>query len=224
MKTYIISLGGSLIVPEKINADYLKKVKDLFEKIAEENKVVLVCGGGMICRDYVAAAREIATIDDTEADWIGIMATRLNAELVRAIFGEKAYGKVIHNPTKKIDTDKNIIIGSGWEPGCSSDLDAVLLALNFGAQTVINLTNTDYVYDDDPKKNPDAKPLEKVSWDDFLSIIGEEWKPAANYPFDPIASKKARDNKIKVIIANGNNLENLQKIFDDEEFIGTEIF
>jgi uridylate kinase len=90
------------------------------------------------------------------------MATRLNAELVRAIFSEHAYERVAVNPTKKVDTDKRIIVGCGWQPGCSSDMDAVLFAKNVKADTLVNLSNIEYVYDKDPNKFKDARKLEII--------------------------------------------------------------
>ncbi len=74
-----------------------------------------------------------------------------------------------------------------------------------------------------PKKNKEAKPLDNVSWNDFLEIIGEEWIPGKNVPFDPVASKVSRDSSIKVVILNGNDLNNLDNYLKDNNFIGTVI-
>jgi len=222
MQTTIISVGGSMIIPEEINIDFLKELKQItLDHIKNNNRVILVCGGGKIARDYIEASRKLAKVSDINADLVGIAATKLNAELVRVIFEDTAYEKVVFNPTKNIDTNKKIIIASGWEPGCSTDTDAVLLAKNFNANTIINMTNIDYVYNKDPKKHKDATPLKNISWEDFQKIVGEEWSPGLNMPFDPIATKHAKELNLKVIILNGNNLEDLKNYLEQKEFKGT---
>ena len=114
-------------------------------------------------------------------------------------------------------------MAGGWEPGCSTDFDAVLIAKNFSAKTVINLSNIDYVYNKNPKEFPDARPIEKISWKDYRKMFGGPWTPGFNSPFDPVAAKEAEKLKMRVIIANGKNLENLEKILKGKKFVGTEI-
>ncbi|MBI2129145.1 UMP kinase [Candidatus Woesearchaeota archaeon] len=225
MKTTIISLGGSLIIPDSIDVNFLKNFKAIvLDFIKKNNKLIIVCGGGGINKNYNAAAREIGSIKDDDLDWLGIACTKLNAELVRCIFSNHAYEKVVNNPTEKIKTGKKIIVASGWKPGWSSDYDSVLLAKNFGSKTVINLTNIDYVYDKDPSKFQDAKPIKEIKWKAYRKIVGDKWTPRLNAPFDPIASKEAEKLKIKVMIANGKDLDNLKKILNEKEFIGTTIY
>jgi uridylate kinase len=183
---------------------------------------VIICGGGKICRNYQNAAKEIAEITKEDLDWIGITATRLNAELVRSTFGETAYEKVIHDPYEEIDNSKRIVIGAGFEPGSSTDLRAVQVARRFGAGKVVNMSNIDYVYNDDPKKNPDAKKLESISWADFRKLVGNEWVPGLNMPFDPIASKEAEGLGLEVVII-GNDMGNLERLLRGESFKGTTI-
>lgn len=220
MKTYVLSLGGSLIVPETIDIEFLNGFKQLIDEVTENDRVIIVCGGGKTCRNYQNAAGEISNVDDDEKDWIGIMASRLNAELVRTIFGKNAYEKVIIDPTIKINTDKKIVVGAGWKPGFSTDMDTVLLAKQFGAEEVLNISNADHVYDKDPRKYDDAKRFSELTWEDYFNIIGTEWKPGMNAPFDPIASKEAQSSKIKVRIM-GKDLENIKNCLNGNEFIGT---
>ncbi len=224
MRTTVLSLGGSLIVPDEIDTGFLKRFRELVLELAGRgDRLVICCGGGKICRRYLSAAAEISEISHDDGDWIGIQSTKLNAELVRSVFSGNAYGKVVAHPSEKIDTDKRIIIGAGFEPGHSSDMGAVLLAENFGAGTVINMSNVDMVYDSDPKDNPGAEPIRETTWDAFLEIIGEEWEPGRNTPFDPVASKKAQRLGLRVIILNGRKLDNLRSCIEGKEFTGTTI-
>ena len=73
------------------------------------------------------------------------------------------------------------------------------------------------------KKYPDAKIIKNISWQDFRKIVGNKWDPGLNMPFDPVASKAAQKQKMKVIIANGKNLKNLEKILSNKGFVGTVI-
>lgn len=223
-QTTILSLGGSLIVPDQLDTVFLAKFKHLIEKQVKSGKqFVIVCGGGKTNSRYLTALQEISTVSHANGDWLGIMATRLNAEFVRIFFGPLAYEKVLIDPTKKIKTKQPIIIAAGWKPGHSTDFDAVLWAKQFGAHEVINLSNIDYVYDKDPREHKDAKPIPAFTWKEFLSKFGGAWSPRMHKPFDPIASKEAAKLKLKVIIANGADLGNVEKILNNEKFIGTVI-
>jgi len=221
MKTLILSLGGSIIVPDKPDYFFLREFKNFVIEHLKNYRFVIVCGGGKTNSYYNYAASRISNVNDIDLDWIGIMASRLNAELVRSIFGDLAYEKVVYDPTKKVDTDKKIIIAAGYKPGCSTDYDAVLLAEHFDSSKIINLTNTEYVYDKDPRTNPDAQKLFNVSWKDYRKIVGNKWSPRLNSPFDPIASKLAQEKKYSVAILKGTDLKNLRDFIEDKTFKGT---
>jgi len=221
MKTIVISLSGSLIIGKNIDSVFLKKFRKIILNHVKQDRVVIVAGGGQINRIYNKAAKKITKINNKDLDWLGIACTKLNAELLRIIFSRHAYEKVVDQPNKKIKTNKRIIIGSGSVPGFSSDLDAVLLAGNFNSKTVINMTNVDYVCNKDPKKYKNAKRFERLTWKEYLNIISNKWKPKLATPFDPIASKKAKNLKIKVVIMNGKKLDNLKNFLSCRKFIGT---
>jgi len=212
-------VGGSIIVPDKIDINFLKKLNKLIRSHLKKYKFVIITGGGKIARNYQNAAKAITKLSGEDLDWLGIQATILNAHLVRSVCKDVAYKKVITNPTVKIRFD-NLLIAAGWKPGCSTDTDAVLLAENLKAKTVINMSNIDYVYNKDPKKHKTAKPLERISWKQMKGLVGSKWKPGLNLPFDPIATKKASLLKLKVIVM-GNSLNNLKNFLDHKKFKGT---
>lgn len=219
MPTFVLSLGGSLIVPQKIDVAFLRRFRD-FILGQKDKKFIIVCGGGYINKMYNQAARQLSRVSDQELDWIGIKATELNAQLIRTLFSKIAYQNFI-KPIQKIKTQKRVIVCGGWKPGWSSDYDAVLLAKNFNAKKVINLTNINYVYDKDPKKYRGARPLEKISWGEYRKIVGSKWIPRLHTPFDPIAAKLAQRLKLKAVILNGRNLENLGRCLNGKKFKGT---
>ncbi len=202
METVVISVGGSLIVPEEIDIKFLKNFKKLILE-QKDKKFVIITGGGKICRKYQKAASEISNLSDEELDWMGIHTTIFNAQLVRIIFKEHAHPVVITNPTEKVDFKENILVGAGWEPGHSTDNDTVLIAENLGAKKLVNLSNIDYVYDKDPKKFKDAKPIKNTNWKEFRKLLPEKWDPGLNAPFDPIAAENAEKLGLEVTVMNG---------------------
>jgi uridylate kinase len=223
----VISLGGSIVAPDGVDEAFLKEFAALIGELLKEDdkrRFIFVVGGGGPARAWQKAYRSVCPdAVDVEADWIGIMATRLNAQLVRAIMGEWCTQDVVTDPTQVEPLMGRVLVASGWKPGFSTDYDAVLLAERFHADAVINLSNIEKIYTDDPKKNPEAKPIDSISWADFCSMVGDEWVPGKNIPFDPIASKHAAKMGLKVICAAGKNLPNLRNILLDKEFIGTTI-
>jgi len=160
-KTVIISLGGSLIVPEEIDWKFLKKFKALIEdQIKNGYKFILITGGGKTARKYIDVATRVDKITNDDKDWIGIHATRMNAHFIRTIFRDLAHPKINTNPHDLEDFynfKEDILVAAGWRPGFSTDFDAVLLAKYLNIKTVINLSNIDYVCDKDPRKFPDCK-------------------------------------------------------------------
>ena len=223
----VISLGGSIVAPDGVDEGFLKDFTALVGELLkadEKRRFILVVGGGGPARAWQKAYRNIcANTADEQADWIGVMATRLNAHLVKAVMGEWCTQEVVTNPTQVEPMMGRVLVASGWKPGFSSDYDAVLLAERFQADAVINLSNIEKVYTDDPKKNPGAKPIDTISWADFCSMVGDEWVPGKNVPFDPIASKHAAKMNLKVICAAGRDLENLKNILLEKAFTGTTI-
>lgn len=220
----IISLGGSLIIPEKVDTAFIKSFVSLIkEYVAKGFKFFIITGGGKICRDYSDSLKQITTPSNEDLDWLGISSTRMNAEFVRISFGDLAYDKIILDPDFIPETSKPIIVGGGWKPGNSSDLAAVHCAKSIGSTKIINLSNIDNVYDKDPKNNTDAKPIDKISWIDFMLLFPNDWVPGRNIPFDPIASCEAETLGYEVVILNGKNIDNLRSYLDNNQFVGTVI-
>jgi len=142
---------------------------------------------------------------------------------LKAIFSDICKQDVVYDPTQVTEFTGRILIAAGWKPGFSTDTDAVILAERFAASTVVNLSNIEKVYTDDPRTNPDAQPLDNISWDDFRKMVGDEWTPGKNTPFDPIASRRAQQAGISVICAGGRDIENTKNILDGKDFKGTKI-
>jgi uridylate kinase len=224
-KIYVISLGGSLVVPNEINIKFLSLFKNIIEKKIKENKkFIIIVGGGKTARNYQNAAKALTKVSNEDLDWLGIHATRINAHLLLTIFRKYAHFRIVKNPKEKINFKEKILVAAGWKPGFSTDYDAVLLAKTYGSDTIINLTNVDYVYDKDPNKFKSAKPFKEISWKDYLKLIEQKWIPGMSAPFDPIASKLAQKFKFKVVILNGKKIKNLKNYLENKKFTGTIIY
>lgn len=222
-KKFVISLGGSIAFPEQINISFIRALYLFIKKeIKKGNKFIIVSGGGDITRKYQQAAGKVTRVSNEDKDWIGIHATRLNAQLLRTIFKREANPFVFDQRFKVKNFGRySLIIASGWRPGWSTDYVAVQIAADFKIKEVINLSKAAYVYTADFQKDPTAKPIEKISWKDYLNLIPKKWIPGLHVPVDPIAAKLAAVKKIKVIVAGGQELSNLRNILRGKHFKGT---
>lgn len=234
--TLVLSVGGSLLIPKeqgKPDREFIARFADLIVRERQRwRKIVLVCGGGAVARLYIDAAREVLTelkalpkVNDSRwvraQHWIGIHATRLNAQLVKVVFEmlrplhPHAFRIVLKDPDKiprgALTSRRRIILAAGSKPGWSTDYVAVRLAEVFGAQTVVNLTNVDYVYDRNPRLDG-ATRLQEVSWEEYFRYFPHRaFQPGDNTPFDPVAAGYAADRKMRVVVLKGSNLANLAK-------------
>jgi len=219
----IVSVGGSLIVPDGIDTAFLDDFRSrILGAIGQGFSFYIVTGGGKTARRYIDAAHSVrGDLSNEDLDWLGIHSTRLNGHLMRTLFEEQAYKRMVKNPSRDIDSEEPVIVGAGWKPGFSTDYCAVAAAKMLGARRVVNLSDIDYVYDKHPKKYPDAKPLPKVSWQEFRGIIPAEWNPGLSSPFDPVAAKEAESLGLEVAIMNGNKLENFSNYIAGMPFTGS---
>lgn len=224
-KKAIFSLGGSLVCPDMVAVQYLKDFREFVShKLAEGWQFTIVVGGGTQARRYIEAASDVmgSEITNNDKDWLGIHATRFNAHLVRTIFRSVAQPALVLDPEiDEIDPAAKVVVSGGWKPGWSTDFVATKIASRLGAPLVFNLTNIEKVYTADPKKDPNAKPVDEMSWADFRKMVGDEWVPGMNAPYDPIAARMADENKITVAVMNGENLANLEAALSGQEFVGS---
>lgn len=226
---FVLSLGGSLITPKPgvVDARFLTQFNQFIRHqiSSKKRRFFIVVGGGSTAGQYIEAGKAVIGHELTkdDLDWLGIHSTRLNAQLVRTILRDIADPRVIKHYEIILKIDRPIAVAAGWKPGWSTDYCAVTLCQDYGVYEVVNISNVDYIYDSDPKKNPCAKPIKTISWKEYRKMAGEKWTPRMNIPFDPIASKLAEEIGLTVKIVSGKNLDNVAKALDGEKFVGTTI-
>ncbi len=227
-ETIVMSVGGSLIAPKDgIATDFLQSLKSFIEReTASGRRFIIIAGGGSTARRYQEAAAAVSLMSAEDLDWLGLHATRLNGHLLRTIFRDLAHPVMITNPDDILDVPKGLplIIAAGYRPGCSTDYRAIQIAHLVGATKVVNLSNTDYVYTDNPHTNPDAKKIETITWEDFRQIIPKDWQPGLSAPFDPVAAREAEKHGIEVAAINGTRFESLTDYLEGRPFVGTRIY
>ena len=159
--------------------------------VAKGNQLVLVAGGGENARTYISAARKLGAEEST-CDLLGIQITRANAELLRLALGSIASSRILTTLSDLphcAGSGKAVVMG-GLQPGQSTSAVAALAAEITRAEILVNGTDVDGVYTEDPKKNSKAKLMRSVHVDKLLNwaMSGEVF--AGRYELlDPLAIK-----------------------------------
>lgn len=221
----ILSIGGSVIFPDTgINTQCLKELNRVVrKKIASGKRFFIFTGGGHVLKEYrYTAERVVGKLKNEDSYWLGVHATRLNAHLLRTVFRDIALPKVLvrYDGLPPLGKAK-VVICAGWLPGTSTDFDMVSLAKLLKIKKAYSLLNVTGIFDRDPRFFKDAKLRKKITWSEYQEMVGDWWIPGRDVPFDPFASKLARDFQMRVFFLNGKNLENLENALGGKHFVGT---
>ncbi len=222
-KELVINLGGSaLIEAGKIKTQLIKNFANLIKKeVRKKKRFIIVVGGGETARIYQKAGEKLGA-KSYHQDWLGILATKLNAYLLKIALGKIAEEKFFEKrfAFKKFGS-KKVILATGWEPGWSTDFVALQIASDFKIKKVIILGKPDYVYTKDFTKFKSAQPLKDLTWKEYLKLIPKKWTPGLKVPVDPVGARLAKKENIKVIVAKAGDLKNLKNILECKKFKGT---
>lgn len=222
-KVMVISLGGSLIVPEKMDVSFLKKLHTTLKKFYKTHSFVIVCGGGVVARKYIGALRQ-GHYSEKDQSLAGIQVTCLNAKFMMEWFGKEANLHLPKSPTevKNLLKKNNIVFTCAFRyvPHSTSDSNAAHLAYLLKSD-FINLSNVDELYTADPRTHKNAKPISRISWKDFEHIaLKHKYKAGQHFLLDQSAATFIRKHKIKTYLL-GKKLTNLSKVLKEEKFTGT---
>lgn len=225
-RVIVISLGGSLIVPDEINIKFLEKFKKILKKNEKNYKFVVVCGGGSIARKYIKALK-ISKKSEYLQSMIGIAITRTNARFMTYFWGKDANEGIPHTKQHvKNLLRKNEVVFCGalrYQKKETSDATAAKLAAFFKTE-FINLTKVSGLYTSNPLTNKNAKFIPKITWKKFYEKAKKiKYKPGQHFVLDQKAAEIIYKHKIKTYIL-GMNLKNLDNLLNNKKFFGTVIY
>ena len=219
----VLSLGGSLIIPDNINIKYLKEFRKTILKNKNNYKFIIVCGGGSIARKYISALREIGMNENFQS-YAGISATRMNARFMSYFFNQDQEMGI---PSKTSEVKEYIkkygVIFCGaleYHPHQTSDSTSAEIAKVFKCK-FINLTDVPGLHDKNPKEFKNARFIPEISWKDFNSMANKiKFKPGQHFVLDQTASKIIKKSKITTYIL-GEDMKQLDNLLNGKKFIGT---
>jgi uridylate kinase len=195
--------------------------RDIAEAISAGCEISVVVGGGNIFRGLAGAAKGM---ERANADYMGMLATVMNAlALQNALENAGVDARVmsaIPMPTvcesyvrpkalHHMKAGRVVIFAAGTgNPFFTTDTAATLRAIEMDCQAVAKATQVDGVYDSDPRKNPNAKRYDKLS---YAEVLSRDLKV-----MDGAAIALARDNGLPVIVFSINEPGNLLKVLRGE--------
>lgn len=221
-KVVVISLGGSLVIPDEVDYKFLSEFKRMIEKHSEI-KFVIVCGGGSVARKYINALSLVGKGMDFQS-YAGISATRMNARFVSYFFGYDPKKGIPHTlGTLKKYLRKQRIVFCGaleYKPNQTSDSTAAEIAANLKADFV-NLSNVSGLHDKNPKEYKNAKLIPYISWEDFLVMANKlKFKPGQHFVLDQSAARIIKNNKVETYLI-GSDMRQLDNFLNGKKFIGS---
>jgi len=207
----VIRIGGS-VAASPPNPELIRKYADLIGDLRVRGyEVAVVVGGGSLAREFIGLAREIG-LSEREQDELAISVSRLFAQMLAMKIGGYEWKDVPVNveDAVKILAERGVVVMGGVKPGMTTDAVAALLASEAGASLIVKATDQDGIYTKDPRKYPDAEKLDEISFDDLEKLSAENrHKAGIHQIIDPEAVRILKEKRIKTIVVNGFNPENI---------------
>jgi uridylate kinase len=219
----VIKVGGSAIA-QGLDARRFKEYADVIRQLAEDHTVFIVIGGGSPARDYINVSKELGA-NNSILDYIGIGVSRLNARLLISALGDEAYPQPPYDYEEAnlaMYSGKVVVMG-GVVPGQTTDAVAAILAEYVHADMLLRTTSVDGVYTADPKVEPRARKIDRMTPEELVEMVARiEMTAGANNIFDPLGAQIVKRSRIPMVVLSGAHPENLLKAVRGEP-IGTVI-
>ncbi len=214
-KEIVIKITGKLFTD---NDELLRKYIEIFKQLIKKHKLFIICGGGKIAREYIYKAKKLSVNSNYWLDTIGIMASRLNSYLLISSLQPHAYPEPVRTLEEllRIRNNYEIVVLGGLIPGQSTASVALEVAEALGVKEIIDLSAVDKVYDKDPKKYPDAKPIDKIKIEELRKILKQQQLPGEYALIDIRALDIAERSNITIHITYYKQPENIFKILSGE--------
>ena len=217
-------LGGETgigIAPDAVQsmAEQICEVRDLGVQ------VVVVIGGGNIFRGLSGSERGI---ERATGDYMGMLATIINSLALQdaleklgaptrvqsaIAMSQIAEPFIRRRAVRHLEKGRVVIFGGGTgNPYFSTDTAAALRANEIGAEVVLKATKVDGIYDSDPKKNPNAKRFDKIT---YIEALQRQLKV-----MDSTAFSLCLDNKMPIVVFDFFKAHNMKRVVMGEK-VGT---
>jgi uridylate kinase len=220
----VLRIGGS-ITASPINLELISRyVNLLLELVREGNKVVAVVGGGSLAREYIQYGRELG-LEEEAQDWLAIEVSRLHARLINLKLDGCGKGEVETSVAEVLESfeERSVVVVGGLSPGMTTDSVAALIAREARADILVKATDQDGIYTNDPREYPEAKKLDAITFTDLQSLFKKSKHSAGIHQIlDPVAVRILREAKVRTIVVNGFDPENVKRAIQGER-IGTRI-
>lgn len=218
----VVSIGGSILIPGDNDSEYIGRLSELIRDASSKVRLYVVCGGGKIARYYAETGKGLGgTVH--QLDMLGIGVTRLNAELLALALGDLSstdIPRTVEDAASGSRPDRVTVMG-GTVPGHTTDAVATMLARAVGAGRVVNATSVDAVYSDDPRKNPSAKRIPRLTISELGELVYKEHGAGKSSVFDPLGVRIASEEHIDISIVDGRDLEDLRNAILGKDIKGT---
>ncbi len=223
MEKVVVSLGGSVLVPGEEDARFLRDLAGLLRAVSRHVRLFAVTGGGRVARYYIETGRELG-VPERRLDELGIGITRMNARLLGAALKGRANREpaTSYAGAARLARRHAIVLMAGTRPGHTTDRVSASLARFVGAGRIVNATSVDGVYTADPRDHPDARRLDRITFEELVRLTGEGHKAAGpNVVFDPVAARILARDRIPLSVVRGRDLEALEAAILGRPFPGT---
>ena len=225
IKRVLLKLSGEVLMgnqPFGIDTDFVAQMAEELKAAKETGlELCLVIGGGNIFRGMAGAAKGM---DRAQADYMGMLATIMNALAMQgalekigvetrvqsAIQMDEVCEPVIRRRAERhLQKGRVVIFAAGvGSPYFTTDSGAALRAAEMKCDALLKGTSVDGVYDDDPKKNADAKRYVTVDYD---TVLADNLKV-----MDASAVALCRDNAIPIVVFSIRERGNLACVLAGE--------
>jgi uridylate kinase len=219
-----LSIGGSVLTLGEDDAGYIDRLATLLRRLGRSLPLVVTTGGGRTAREYIRLGRTLG-LTEVELDEIGIDVTRLHARILAARIGPPTPAHVpttIAEAVREAHRASPVILG-GTEPGHTTDGVAALLAVRLRAVRFVNATRVDGLYERDPRKDPTARRLDRIGFDEFRRMVAASSAGEAGqeFLFDRLGADALARARIPIAIVDGRRLDNLEAALEGRPFEGT---
>ncbi len=224
-KKVVLKLGGSFLFRGGPNIKYLKEISSMVRRLSIKYQFIVIIGAGETAKNYIEAARLLGA-NESYFDLIGIDVARLNARLFIASLDDLAYKEPCKNfeEVTMAEASGKVVVVGGLVPGQTTDAVAAEVAEYLDASRLVVAKDVDYIYSDDPNKNPDAVKYEKIGKDELVDIISKTKIRAKHYSvIDIVASMIIHRAKFSTVIVNGADVKNMERAILGDSFKGTRI-